>query len=144
MVGAELLFLSFGVEEYSFLFSNILLNFCFGSFSPYLELFRTVVEPFSISDVSSGDMIALSVRFVIEYPPRPCSFFTGNLERGSISPFGSLINISADAETEPSCLSVFSSVEYWFEKEAAPLPFGAKHRSLAFVGETLFFLTMFA
>ena len=91
--------------------------------------------------VESKDMLVLSDEFIILCPRRLFSFVTGIFDSGNNSPFGSLINISAEVHigSSFSLLSLPSSVMSDFEVEISLNTFGAIFRNLALDGETFWF-----
>ena len=116
-------------------------NFCLGFSSVFISGLEISNDPSSAREAVSVNLFISLLGFLIEYPLKVFSFVTGSFESGNISPFGSLINSSADIDEpsspvlEASDLSRVSVHESW-----TPYPgFGAILRNCVFIGEIFAF-----
>ena len=130
---------STNLDEESDLLAIKSFNFRLGFSSLSISGLEISIDPSSARETGSVNLFISLLGFLIEYPLKVFSFVTGSFESGNISPFGSLINSSADVDEPSSPVLVASNLSSEHES-GTPYPgFGAILRNCVFNGETFDF-----
>ena len=130
---------STNLDEESDLVAINSFNFCLGFSSLSISGLEISIDSSSARGTVSVNLIISLFGFLIEYPRKVFSFVTGSFESGNISPFGSLINSSADVN-EPSVLVASDLSRVSVHESGTPYPgFGAILRNGVFSGEIFAF-----